>query len=63
MSFFTKNEYINHYHQTEKTKKIIIDLYNDILEAYEYILSLKQSKGDNFYNIKIKTISCICKYV
>ena len=56
MTFFTKNECINHYKQTDKTQKILLELYDDILEAYEYISSLKHAKGHQFYNISIKHI-------
>ena len=56
MTFFTKNECINHYKQTDKTKKILLELYDDILEAHEYISSLKHAKGTHFYNISIKHI-------
>ena len=41
MTFFTKNECINHSKQTDKTKQILLELHGDILEAHEYIYSLK----------------------
>ena len=34
MTFFEKNKYTCHYTQIEKTKKIIKEIYYDILEAY-----------------------------
>jgi len=55
ISFFEKNKYTCHYTQNEKTKKIIKELYYDILEAYDFVLSLK-TKRDNFYNVKVKHI-------
>ena len=55
MTFFEKNKYTCHYTQSEKTKKIIKELYYDILEAYEFVLSLKMKK-ENFYNVKVKHI-------
>ena len=55
MTFFEKNKYTCHYTQSEKTKKIIKELYYDILEAYEFVLSLKMKK-ENFYNVKVKDI-------
>jgi hypothetical protein len=55
MSFFTKNKHIYNYSQTEKTKKKIKELYSDILEAYEFVLSLKKQK-EMFYNVKVKHI-------
>jgi hypothetical protein len=56
MTFFTKNECINHHKQTDKTKHVLLELYGDILEAHEYISSLKRAKGSQFYNISIKHI-------
>ena len=43
MSFFTKSKYINHVNQTPRTNKIITRLYHDILNAYNYLLTLKQN--------------------
>jgi hypothetical protein len=56
MSFFTKNKYINHIEQTSRTNNIISELYNDILNAYNYLSNLKQTRGSNFYNITTKKI-------
>jgi len=56
MSFFTKNKYINHIDQTKKTDQIIEMLYHDILNAYNYLLNIKQTRGSNFYNISTKKI-------
>jgi hypothetical protein len=56
MSFFTKNKYINHIEQTSRTDNIISDLYNDILNAYNFLSNLKQTRGSNFYNITTKKI-------
>jgi len=56
MSFFTKNKYINHLNQTQRTNKIITHLYHDILNAYNYLLTVKQSRGTNFYNVTTKKI-------
>jgi hypothetical protein len=56
MTFFTKNECINHFKQTNKTKTILLKLYDDISEAHEYVSSLKHAKGPQFYNISIKHI-------
>ena len=56
MSFFTKNKYINHIEQTNKTNQILTQLYDDILNAYNYLVNLKQTKGVNFYNVTIKKI-------
>jgi len=56
MSFFTKNKYINHIEQTTRTNNIISDLYSDILNAYNFLSNLKQTRGSNFYNITTKKI-------
>ena len=56
MTFFTKNKYINHIEQTSRTNNIISDLYNDILNAYNFLSNLKQTRGSNFYNITTKKI-------
>jgi len=36
MLFFSKNKHLNYDRQTNKTKTILIELYNEILEAYNY---------------------------
>ena len=59
MTFFIKNNHINHFHQTEKTNHILAELYNDILESYNYLLSLKKEKGTKFYNLSIKNIQSV----
>ena len=56
MSFFTKNKYINHIDQTKRTDQIIELLYTDILNAYNYLLKIKQTRGPKFYNITTKKI-------
>ena len=56
MSFFTKNKYINHTNQTKRTDQIIEMLYHDILNAHNYLLNIKQTRGSNFYNISTKKI-------
>jgi hypothetical protein len=56
ISFFTKSKYINHIKQTQRTDNILTRLYHDILNAYKYILKLKQLRGANFYNITTKKI-------
>ena len=55
MSFFTKNNYIHGVKQSAKTNSIMKELYYDILEAYNFILSLKHTKG-NYYNLTTKKI-------
>ena len=45
MLFFTKNKHINNKPQTKRTEGILTELYNDIFDAYNYLLSLKQKGG------------------
>ena len=56
MTFFIKNNCINHVHQTDKTNTLISSLYNDILEAHNYLSNLKKNLGEKIYNISIKKI-------
>ena len=56
MSFFTKSKYINHIKQTHRTDNILTRLYHDILNAYNYLVKLKQLRGANFYNVTTKKI-------
>ena len=35
--FFSKNKYLNYVKQTNKTKSILTDLYNEIQEANYYV--------------------------
>jgi hypothetical protein len=56
MSFFTDNNFIIHSRQTRKTQNTIAGIYNDILNAYKYIIGLKKIYGDNLYNISLKPI-------
>ena len=54
MLFFTKNKHINNVKQTKRTDIIIKELYNDILDAYKYLNTLKQ-KG-HYYTITSKKV-------
>ena len=56
MTFFTDNKLIINSHQTRKTKNIITEIYNDILNAYKYIKLLKKTYGNHLYHINLKTI-------
>ena len=53
MLFFTKNKHINQVVQSKKTNSILKELYNDIFEAYKYLMHLKQKTTSYFtFNIK-----------
>jgi hypothetical protein len=59
MSFFLKNNCINHVSSTKKTNNILKNLYNDILNAYNYLLKFKNTNQSSLYPIKIKHIDNI----
>jgi len=54
MLFFTKNKHINNIKQTNRTDNILNELYNDILNAYKYLNTLKQ-KG-HYYTVTTKKV-------
>jgi len=55
--FFIKNKHINYVQQSNKTKKILTDLYKEILEAYNFIIKR------NIYNYTIKKIQSATQIV
>jgi len=60
MNFFMKNNCVDHISQTKNTDEIIRELYNEIVDAYNYLIHLKRTKKDSsFYNISIKKITNI----
>jgi len=63
MSFFMKNNCIKHTLQTKNTDEIVIHLYNDILNSYNYLIKLRKNYGNNFYNIKTKKITNISQII
>ena len=54
MLFFTKNNHINKVKQTQRTNNIIIELYNEIYNAYKYLTNLKH-RG-NYFNVTTRKI-------
>jgi hypothetical protein len=54
MQFLNDHPYIHPIYQSKTTNEIITELYNDLLESYKYLLSIKQTK--NYYNVTIKQI-------
>ena len=46
MLYLTKHKFLNHTIKSKKTDTILTQLYNDILESYNFLMSLKQSKGN-----------------
>jgi hypothetical protein len=54
MLFFTKNKHINDVKQSKRTDIILNELYNDILNSYKYLNTLKQ-KGQ-YYTVTTKKV-------
>lgn len=64
MSFFIENKCITSVPQTKKTDNIFMELYNELEDAEKQINTIKQQKGENFYNViitEIQTHSQIAK--
>ena len=59
MSFFMKNNCVDHISQTKYIDEILTDLYQEIIESHNHLIDLKRVKKDNFYNISIKKITNI----
>jgi hypothetical protein len=55
MLFFTKNKHINQVVQSKKTDNILKELYHDIMDAYKYLMQLKQ-KGKPYFTFNIKKL-------
>jgi hypothetical protein len=53
--FFKNNKHMNHVHQTQKTDKILTELYHDIFDSYRFLINLKNAKP-NYYNLSIRKI-------
>jgi hypothetical protein len=56
ISFFLQNKTINNSNHSNRTDTILLTLYNDILNAFNYLTSLKKNKREKFYKINIKKI-------
>jgi len=56
MSFFLKNKLLSESKHSNKTDSIFLTLYDDILNAYAYLLSLKKNKREKYYKLTIKKI-------
>lgn len=55
MLFLTKNKEMNHQKMTKTTENIITELYKEILEAHNYLTTLKRNKSP-YYSISTKKI-------
>lgn len=56
ISFFKNKKHINYVKPNNQTIDILHDLYNDVLEAYNYLMILKKSNGNNLFHIQTKKI-------
>ena len=56
MLFFSDNNYNTFLEHSKKTNTIFKEIYDDIFDAYNFLLSLKEKKG-LYYNLKIKKIT------
>lgn len=64
IAFFKNKKYINNIQPNTETINILHDLYNDVLEGYHFLLSLKKDKKNTLFHIqtkKIQTVSQISK--
>jgi hypothetical protein len=59
MLFFTKNKQLKYVNQTNNTKKILTELYKEIIEAFKYIS--KRNINNNYTIKKIQNVSEITK--
>jgi len=55
LSFFSKNNYISPIKNNKATNDILLKLYNDIFDGYQFLQLMKSNK--NIYNLNIKKIN------
>jgi hypothetical protein len=56
MSFFLKNKLLSESKHSKKTDSILLTLYDDMLNAYAYLSTLKKNKREKYYKLNIKKI-------
>jgi len=59
MSFFLENNYILNVEETNQSNKILHELYEEIVKANKYLHMIKNAKGNDFYNVKVKKITSV----
>jgi hypothetical protein len=59
LAFFTKNKCVHGAPQTKTTKELLIVLYHEIIKASNYVKKIKQERGSNFYDVKVKKINSV----
>jgi hypothetical protein len=58
MRFFTENKYISPIKNNNKTNQILLKIYYDIFDAYQFLQKIKSNKSNNnIYNLNIKKIN------
>jgi hypothetical protein len=55
LSFFIKNNHISHIKHNNSTNNILLKIYHDIFDAYQFLQTIKTNK--NVYNLNVKKIS------
>lgn len=56
MSFFLKNKLLIEGNHSTKTDSILLTLYDDMLNAYTYLSTLKKNKKEKYYKLNIKKL-------
>lgn len=56
MSFFFKNKLLSENKHSTKTDSILLTLYDDMLNAYTYLSTLKKNKREKYYKLNIKKL-------
>ena len=56
MSFFLKNKLLIEGKHSTKTDSILLTLYDDMLNAYTYLSTLKKNKKEKYYKLNIKKL-------
>jgi hypothetical protein len=54
LSFFIKNKHISHIKHNNTTNNILLKIYYDIFDAYQFLQMMKSNK--NIYNLNVKKI-------
>jgi hypothetical protein len=59
LAFFTKNKCVHGTAQTKTTKELLTILYHEIIKATNYLKKIKEERGTNFYDVKVKKINSV----
>jgi hypothetical protein len=61
IAFLKKNNYIDYTRPTKKTLNIFHELFNDIMEAQDYLNNLKTNTANSWYSIQVKKIQSVAQ--